>query len=234
MNSKFLNKKILIPLLCGIGCFTLTFLLTKAINHDEGKSLEITSRNKKLLSNLEEIDLEIISLKKQILGAKEEISALKSQKENLQLSLGVEIEETIETKDEEDVDLDLSLPEDEKDTSYYHYYEQEHSYSTYGHNENSNSTNNLSGSSSNNENSSIIGTTPQTPAPPAVILPEDSSPVDSTPGPGIDLDNNENVESTPPSVDEDDIISDSSPDTDGNIDEPLNTEENSLTNGDIN
>ena len=198
MNSKFLNKKILIPLLCGIGCFTLTFLLTKAINHDEGKSLEITSRNKKLLSNLEEIDLEIISLKKQILGAKEEISALKSQKENLQLSLGVEIEETIETKDEEDVDLDLSLPEDEKDTSYYHYYEQEHSYSTYGHNENSNSTNNSSGSSSNNENSSIIGTTPQTPAPPAVILPEDSSPVDSTPGPGIDLDNNENVESTPP------------------------------------
>lgn len=234
MNSKFLNKKILIPLLCGIGCFTLTFLLTKAINHDEGKSLEITSRNKKLLSNLEEIDLEIISLKKQILGAKEEISALKSQKENLQLSLGVEIEETIETKDEEDVDLDLSLPEDEKDTSYYHYYEQEHSYSTYGHNENSNSTNNSSGSSSNNENSSIIGTTPQTPAPPAVILPEDSSPVDSTPGPGIDLDNNENIESTPPSVDEDDIISDSSPDTDGNIDEPLNTEENSLTNGDIN
>ena len=234
MNSKFLNKKILIPLLCGIGCFTLTFLLTKAINHDEGKSLEITSRNKKLLSNLEEIDLEIISLKKQILGAKEEISALKSQKENLQLSLGVEIEETIETKDEEDVDLNISLPEDEKDTSYYHYYEQEHSYSTYGHNENSNSTNNSSGSSSNNENSSIIGTTPQTPAPPAVILPEDSSPVDSTPGPGIDLDNNENVESTPPSVDEDDIISDSSPDTDGNIDEPLNTEENSLTNGDIN
>lgn len=234
MNSKFLNKKILIPLLCGIGCFTLTFLLTKAINHDEGKSLEITSRNKKLLSNLEEIDLEIISFKKQILGAKEEISALKSQKENLQLSLGVEIEETIETEDEEDVDLDLSLPEDEKDTSYYHYYEQEHSYSTYGHNENSNSTNNSSGSSSNNENSSIIGTTPQTPAPPAVILPEDSSPVDSTPGPGIDLDNNENVESTPPSVDEDDIISDSSPDTDGNIDEPLNTEENSLTNGDIN
>ena len=38
------------------------------------------------LSNLEEIDLEIISLKKQILGAKEEISTLKSQKENLQLS----------------------------------------------------------------------------------------------------------------------------------------------------
>lgn len=234
MNSKFLNKKILIPLLCGIGCFTLTFLLTKAINHDEGKSLEITSRNKKLLSNLEEIDLEIISLKKQILDAKEAVSTLKSQKENLQLSLGVEIEETIETEDEEDVDLDLSLPEDEKDTSYYHYYEQEHSYSTYGHNENSNSTNNSSGSSSNNGNSSIIGTTPQTPAPPAVILPEDSSPVDSTPGPGIDLDNNENVESTPPSVDEDDIISDSSPDTDGNIDEPLNTEENSLTNGDIN
>ena len=234
MNSKFLNKKILIPLLCGIGCFTLTFLLTKAINHDEGKSLEITSRNKKLLSNLEEIDLEIISLKKQILGAKEEISALKSQKENLQLSLGVEIEETIETEDEEDVDLDLSLPEDEKDTSYYHYYEQEHSYSTYGHNENSNSTNNSSSSSSNDGNSSIIGTTPQTPGPPAVILPEDSSPVDSTPGPGIDLDNNGNIESTPPSVDEDDIISDSSPDTDGNIDEPLNTEENSLTNGDIN
>ena len=234
MNSKFLNKKILIPLLCGIGCFTLTFLLTKAINHDEGKSLEITSRNKKLLSNLEEIDLDIISLKKQILGAKEEISTLKSQKENLQLSLGVEIEETIETEDEEDVDLDLSLPEDEKDTSYYHYYEQEHSYSTYGHNENSNSTNNSSSSSSNDGNSSIIGTTPQTPAPPAIISPEDSSPVDSTPGPGIDLDNNENIESTPPSVDEDDIISDSSPDTDGNIDEPLNTEENSLTNGDIN
>ena len=234
MNSKFLNKKILIPLLCGIGCFTLTFLLTKAINHDEGKSLEITSRNKKLLSNLEQIDLEIISLKKQILGAKEEISTLKSQKENLQLSLGVEIEETIEMDDGEDADLDLSLPEDEEDTSYYHYYEQELSYSTYGHNENSNSTNNSSSSSSNDGNSSIIGTTPQTPAPPAVISPEDSSPVDSTPGPGIDLDNNENIESTPPSVDEDDIISDSSPDTDGNIDEPLNTEENSLTNGDIN
>ena len=133
MNSKFINKKILIPLLCGIGCFTLTILLTKAINHDEGKSLEITSRNKKLLSNLEEIDLEIISLKKQILGAKEAVSTLKSQKENLQLSLGLEIEETIESED-----------------------------------------------------------------------------------------------------DEDDMISDSSPDTDGNIDEPLNTEENSLTNGDIN
>ena len=234
MNSKFLNKKILIPLLCGIGCFTLTFLLTKAINHDEGKSLEVISRNKKLLSNLEQIDLEIISLKKQILGAKEEISTLKSQKENLQLSLGVEIEETIETEDEEDVDLDLSLPEDEKDTSYYHYYEQEHSYSTYGHNENSNSTNNSSSSSSNDGNSSIIGTTPQTPAPPAVISPEDSSPVDSTPGPGIDLDNNENVESTPPSADEDDMISDSSPDTDGDIYDSSNTEENSTTNGYVN
>ena len=238
MNSKFINKKILIPLLCGIACFTLSFLLTKAINHDEGKSLEITSRNKKLLSNLEEIDLEIISLKKQILGAKEAVSTLKSQKENLQLSLGLEIEETIEAEDDEDededADLDLSLPEDEEDTSYYHYYEQELSYSTYGHNENSNSTNNSSSSSSNDGNSSIIGTTPQTPAPPAIISPEDSSPVDSTPGPGIDLDNNENIESTPPSVDEDDIISDSSPDTDGNIDEPLNTEENSLTNGDIN
>lgn len=228
MNSKFINKKILIPLLCGIGCFTLTFLLTKAINHDEGKSLEITSRNKKLLSNLEEIDLEIISLKKQILGAKEAVSTLKSQKENLQLSLGLEIEETIEAEDDEneDADLDLSLPEDEEDTSYYHYYEQELSYSTYGYNENSNSTNNSSGSSSNNENSSIIGTTPQTPAPPAVILPEDSSPVDSTPGPGIDLDNNENVESTPPSANEDDMISDSSSDPDGDIDDSSNTEEN--------
>lgn len=197
MNSKFLNKKILIPLLCGIGCFTLTFLLTKAINHDEGKSLEITSRNKKLLSNLEEIDLEIISLKKQILGAKEEISALKSQKENLQLSLGVEIEETIETEDEEDID-------------------------------------NSSDSSLNYGNSPIIENNPEASVPPVVTLPENNSPVDNTPGPGIDLDNNENIESTPPSVDEDDIISDSSPDTDGNIDEPLNTEENSLTNGDIN
>ena len=228
MNSKFLNKKILIPLLCGIGCFTLTFLLTKAINHDEGKSLEVISRNKKLLSNLEQIDLEIISLKKQILGAKEEISTLKSQKENLQLSLGVEIEETIEMEDDEedgeDADLDLSLPEDEEDTSYYHYYEQELSYSTYGYNENSNSTNNSSSSSSNDGNSSIIGTTPQTPAPPAVISPEDSSPVDSIPGPGIVLDNNENVESTPPSIDEDDMISDSSPDTDGDIDDSSNTE----------
>ena len=197
MNSKFLNKKILIPLLCGIGCFTLTFLLTKAINHDVGKSLEITSRNKKLLSNLEEIDLEIISLKKQILGAKEEISALKSQKENLQLSLGVEIEETIETEDEEDID-------------------------------------NSSDSSLNYGNSPIIENNPEASVPPVVTLPENNSPVDNTPGPGIDLDNNENIESTPPSVDEDDIISDSSPDTDGNIDEPLNTEENSLTNGDIN
>ena len=133
MNLKFTNKKILIQLLCGVGCFILTFLLTKGINHDEGKSLEVISRNKKLLSNLEEIDLEIISLKKQILGAKEAVSTLKSQKENLQLSLGLEIEETIESED-----------------------------------------------------------------------------------------------------DEDDMISDSSPDTDGNIDEPLNTEENSLTNGDIN
>ena len=102
MNLKFTNKRIMLPLLCGIGCFILTFLLTKSISHDEGKSLETTSRNKKLLSNLEEIDLEIISLKKQILGAKEEISTLKSQKETLQLSLGVEIEETIETEDEED------------------------------------------------------------------------------------------------------------------------------------
>ena len=226
MNSKFINKKILIPLLCGIGCFTLTILLTKAINHDEAKYLEITSRNKKLLSNLEEIDLEIISLKKQILGAKEAVSTLKSQKEDLQLSLGLEIEETIETEENEDADLDLSLPEDEEDTSYYHYYEQEHSYSTYGHNENSNFTNNSSGSSSNNGNSSIIGTTPQTPAPPAVILPEDSSPVDSTPGPGIDWDNNENVESTPPSEDEDDITSDSSSDSDGDINDSSNTEEN--------
>ena len=92
MNLKFTNKRIMLPLLCGIGCFILTFLLTKSISHDEGKSLETTSRNKKLLSNLEEIDLEIISLKKQILGAKEEISTLKSQKENLQLSLGVEKE----------------------------------------------------------------------------------------------------------------------------------------------
>ena len=234
MNSKFLNKKILIPLLCGIGCFTLTFLLTKAINHDEGKSLEITSRNKKLLSNLEEIDLEIISLKKQILGAKEEISTLKSEKENLHLSLGVEIEDTTEMEDSEDADLDLSLPEDEKDTSYYHYYEQEHSYSTYGHNENSNSTNNSYGSISNDGNSSIIENTPQTPAPPAVTLPENSSPVDSTPGPGIDLDNNGDTDSIPPSADEDDIISDSSPDIDGDIDDSSNTEENSITNGDIN
>ena len=52
MKSKFLNKAILMPLFCGICCFTLTFLLTKGINHDEGKYLEITSRNKKLLSNL--------------------------------------------------------------------------------------------------------------------------------------------------------------------------------------
>ena len=48
MNLKFTNKKILIQLLCGIGCFILTFLLTKGINHDEGKSLEVISRNKKL------------------------------------------------------------------------------------------------------------------------------------------------------------------------------------------
>ena len=236
MNSKFLDKKIFIPLLCGISCFTLTFLLTKGINHDEGKYLEVTSRNKKLLSNLEQIDLEIISLKKQILGAKEAVSTLKSQKENLQLSLGVEIEETIEIEDEneEDSDLDLSLPENEEDTSYYHYYDQELSYSTYGHNENSNSTNNSSGSSSNDGNSSIIGTTPQMPAPPAIISPEDSSPVDSTPGPDIDLDNNENVESTPPSADEDDMISDSSSDPDGDIDDSSNTEENSTTNGYLN
>ena len=46
MKSKFLNKAILMPLFCGICCFTLTFLLTKGINHDEGKYLEITSRQK--------------------------------------------------------------------------------------------------------------------------------------------------------------------------------------------
>ena len=46
MNSKFTNKKILIPLLCGIGCFILTFLLTKGINHDEGKSLEVIRETK--------------------------------------------------------------------------------------------------------------------------------------------------------------------------------------------
>ena len=111
MNLKFTNKRIMLPLLCGIGCFILTFLLTKSISHDEGKSLETTSRNKKLLSNLEEIDLEIISLKKQILGAKEEISTLKSQKENLQLSLGIEIEETIESEDDEDDMISDSSPD---------------------------------------------------------------------------------------------------------------------------
>ena len=226
MNLKFTNKRIMLPLLCGIGCFILTFLLTKGINHDEGKYLEITSRNKKLLSNLEEIDLEIISLKKQILSAKEEISTLKSQKEDLQLSLGLEIEETIETEDEEDVDLDLSLPEDEKDTSYYHYYEQEHSYSTYEHNENSNSIDNSSDSSLNYGNSPIIENNPEASVPPAVTLPENNSPVDNTPGPGIDFDNNGDMESTPPSVDEDDKISESSPDTDGDIDDSSNTEEN--------
>ena len=135
-------------------------------------------------------------------------------------------------EDSKDADLDLSLPEDEEDTSYYHYYEQELSYSTYRHNENSNSTNNSSGSSSNDGNSSIIENTPQTPEPPAIISPEDSSPVDSTPG--IDFDNNENVESTPPSADEDDMISDSSPDTDGDIYDSSNTEENSTTNGYVN
>ena len=226
MNSKFLNKKILISLLCGISCFTLTFLLTKGINHDEGKYLEVTSRNKKLLSNLEQIDLEIISLKKQILGAKEAVSTLKSQKENLQLSLGVEIEETIEIEDEneEDSDLDLSLPENEEDTSYYHYYEQEHSYSTYGHNENFNFTNNSYGSSSNDGISLIVENIPETSAPPAVILPEDNMPVDNTPEAGIDLDNNEDIESIPPSVDADDIISDSSSDADSYIDDSSNAE----------
>ena len=74
---------------------------------------EVTSRNKKLLSNLEEIDLEIISLKSKFLCKRRNFN-IKITKENLQLSLGVEIEETIETEDEEDVDLDLSLPEDEK------------------------------------------------------------------------------------------------------------------------
>ena len=75
----------------------------------------------------------------------------------------------------------------------------------------------------------IIENNPEASVPPVVTLPENNSPVDNTPGPGIDLDNNENIESTPPSVDEDDIISDSSPDTDGNIDEPLNRSTNSVS-----
>ena len=130
MNLKFTNKKILIQLLCGVGCFILTFLLTKGINHDEGKSLEVISRNKKLLSNLEEIDLEIISLKKQILGAKEEISTLKSQKENLQLSLGVEKE-----KLQEEVysieDLERTISELNTQLEEYDEYEEYEEYDEY-------------------------------------------------------------------------------------------------------
>lgn len=201
MKLKFLNKTILMPLLCGIGCFTLSFLLAKSINHDEGKSLEITSRNKKLLSDLKEIDLEISSLEKQILDAKEEISTLKSQKENLQLSLGVEIEETIVTEDDENVDLDSSLPDNDENTSYSNYSEQEISYSI----------NNSYGSSLNDENSSIIETTPQTPEPPVVITPENNNPTES----GTNPDNNEDTDYTPPSSAEDDMPSDSASDNDG-------------------
>lgn len=206
MNSKFLNKAIFMPLFCGICCFTLTFLLTKGINHDEGKYLEITSRNKKLLSNLQKIDLEISSLEKQILDANEDISKLKSQKESLQISLGLDIEETTENEngEGENVNSNLALPlqDSEEDVSYPSYSEQETSYST----------NTSYSSSLNDGNSSIVESTPQTPEPPVVVPPENNNPIESNTEP----DNNLDTDSIPPTSAEDDIPSDSSPDSDTN------------------
>ena len=204
MKSKFLNKAILMPLLCGICCFTLTFLLTKGINYDEGKYLEITSRNKKLLSNLQKIDLEISSLEKQILDANEDISKLKYQKESLQISLGLDIEETTENEngEGENVNSNLALPlqDTEEDVSYPSYSEQETSYST----------NNSYSSSLNGGNSSIVESTPQTPEPPVVVPPENNNPIESNTEP----DNNLDTDSIPPTSAEDYIPSDSSPDSD--------------------
>ena len=206
MKSKFLNKAILMPLLCGICCFTLTFLLIKSINHDEGKYLEITSRNKKLLSNLQKIDLEISSLEKQILDANEDISKLKSQKESLQISLGLDIEETTENEngEGENVNSNLALPlqDNGEDVIYPSYSEQETSYST----------NNSYSSSLNGGNSSIVESTPQTPEPPVVVPPENNNPIESNTEP----DNNWDTDSIPPTSSEDDISSDSSPDSDTN------------------
>ena len=206
MKSKFLNKAILMPLFCGICCFTLTFLLTKGINHDEGKYLEITSRNKKLLSNLQKIDLEISSLEKQILDANEDISKLKSQKESLQISLGLDIEETTENENAEgeNVNSNLALPlqDTEEDVSYPSYSEQETSYST----------NNSYSSSLNGGNSSLLESTPQTPEPPVVVPPENNNPIESNTEP----DNNLDTDSIPPTSAEDDIPSDLSPDSDTN------------------
>lgn len=206
MNSKFLNKAILMSLFCGICCFTLTFLLTKGIKHDEGKYLEITSRNKKLLSNLQKIDLKISSLEKQILDANEDISKLKSQKESLQISLGLDIEETTENEngEGENVNSNLALPlqDNEEDLSYPSYSEQETSYST----------NNSYSSSLNGGNSSLLESTPQTPEPPVVVPPENNNPIESNTEP----DNNLDTDSIPPTSSEDDIPSDSSPDSDTN------------------
>ena len=206
MKSKFLNKAILMPLFCGICCFTLTFLLTKGINHDEGKYLEITSRNKKLLSNLQKIDLEISSLEKQILDANEDISKLKSQKESLQISLGLDIEKTTENEngEGENVNSNLALPlqDTEENVSYPSYSEQETSYST----------NNSYSSSLNGGNSSIVESTPQTPEPPVVVPPENNNPIESNTEP----DNNWDTDSIPPTSAEDDIPSDSSPNSDTN------------------
>lgn len=206
MKSKFLNKAILMPLFCGICCFTLTFLLTKGINHDEGKYLEITSRNKKLLSNLQKIDLEISSLEKQILDANEDISKLKYQKESLQISLGLDIEETTENEngEGENVNSNLALPlqDNGEDVIYPSYSEQETSYST----------NNSYSSSLNGGNSSIVESTPQTPEPPVVVPPENNNPIESNTEP----DNNWDTDSIPPTSSEDYISSDSSPDSDTN------------------
>lgn len=207
MNLEFLNKTILMPLLCGASCFTLTFLITKGISHDEGKYLEITSRNKKLLSNLQKIDLEISSLEKQILDANEDISKLKSQKESLQISLGLDIEETTENEngEGENVNSNLALPlqDNEEDVSYPSYSEQETSYSI---------NNSYSSSSLNGGNSSILESTPQTPEPPVVVPPENNNPIESNTEP----DNNWDTDSIPPTPAEDDIPSDSSPDSDTN------------------
>lgn len=232
MSLKFINKKIITLLLCGVTCFTLSFLLTKGISEDEGKSLEVTSKSKKLLSDLAEIDLEIVSFKKQILGAKEVVSKLKSSKENLQRSLGMEIEETSEPSADEDLDLDLSLAEDDEDTSYHYYYEQEYYYPTYTPSGNpsstTTSTNNLTGNNnnSNNNNAPIIESNPQTPVIPPATVPEENNADNEQLEPGSGSDNNENIDSTPPSVDEDTTIPNSPSDNDEDLSDSPTTLEN--------
>ena len=98
--------------------------------------------------------------------------------------------------------LPLPLQDSEEDVSYPNYSEQETSYSI----------NNSYSSSLNGGNSSIVESTPQTPEPPVVVPPENNNPIESNTEP----DNNLDTDSIPPTSAEDDIPSDSSPDSDTN------------------